>query len=586
MESENSGPMYRYVPAGVSDEKSGMTIYVKYKKNPRRILLKEKSPNHLLFSTPDRDIQINSGGLHCPSNIPPLDNWDEVVYPSPMWPHETVGHGGVDIFMMNYTTFLGSKDRNSPNLREAGRSSKVDQTIMSDSGGYQLMSERLDFVNPLDIVEWYNRNVDVGIVLDVPLGGRYWENAHTEQAEAQAAVTAHMMAGKSTDLELMNVIHGETLKHIAEYRGIVERDDIDRMAMAGMYFNTISKGVYNVLHVLQSGRPYKHWHMLGLSHPKSIYPLMRMAGKGIVKNLTSDGSTYAQEGRYKRMFLWPTIDSKPKWNPIGIEYNIGNNSRHLPCTCPICSSIKYADILSEFDEGLITMALVYHNMYAYVNFTRTMYDIVSTASLKDVTDLIKAQFPANEYDQQKELVSSMGLVDHVAENGLSEVGNYGSIKFYLAAKSNDEGRVETPQGNVESFSMPSLGLDNDSEEVDGETLSPVRYDETGMYIASYYLEEGHPHRRRIEGIHEWMKADPDTWSSKEMAEKDTGSQHNKEKMAKRINVGAQRTHKPGKAPVPHTHVRGVRKKRGTRVTDKVKSLDKELPRWGKRNTSK
>ncbi len=594
---------YVYIPAGVSADKMGITIYVKYKTNPREIVLKSSSTNHIHVSAPDRDLWITSGAVETPPRMPKMDDYDEIVHPSPLWPHKDPGHNEVNAYMMNYTTYMGAKGKRSPSLRKEGKHPNVDQTIFSDSGGYQLLTGRLDFLNPIDIVHWYNDNVDLGMVLDVPMGGTWWEGCIAKQAEAQAMGTEHMMRHKEDRLELINILHGGTIQQYEEYRSIVERDDIHRMSIGGLYFHSLLKSAYNTMCVLLRGQKYKHYHVLGYTHPKEIYPLMRMAAKGLAPLITSDGTNYSLEARMKRMMLWPTIDSKPVHRRIGIEtqgikVNKATGKKLLPCSCPVCTTIKYTDILAEIDGGLTATLLTYHNMFGVINFTQTMNEIVSEASLQDLKDLLRHQFPPTRNKWFSEMIACLEFVDFVAENGIDKAQSFGKSQFFLG-NLRTQGKIVDGKRQIVSYTLPALTSnipfsdeENDLEalninEVDMENrvalvepeeneeqlANPVRYDKYGMYDPSIFIDEKNIKRKRLNRIFDYLLGGPKRWASSNLEELNT-KELTDDNIATSINAGAKGTIRPGKKPKTAFDNRKVRKKRGIVKTEKVEKITK------------
>jgi hypothetical protein len=163
---------YQFVPAGLfGPNHLGLAILVKYKKNPNKVVLRSQDVNHSMFSCPDRDIVLLNN-LHTDAPIIDFD-YDEMINVSPMW---SVGNKPVNQFMTNYTQFIG-KDNKSPNQRMNGNSEHFKgQTIYGDSGGYQIFSKRLDYVNPELLSEWNNRNVDYAMSLDIPTGNLFFSD--------------------------------------------------------------------------------------------------------------------------------------------------------------------------------------------------------------------------------------------------------------------------------------------------------------------------------------------------------------------------------------------------------------------------
>lgn len=419
---------YEYVGAGLFPiSHGGIAIYVKHTTNPPEIRMMEQSTRHAVIRCPDRTLYL-VGEEHYQARFPIDFSFDEVVYPAPFWPR-TGANTGTTNYMMNYVQHIG-KEHNSANARLHGRLPEHNQTLIADSGGFQIQSERFDFISPHKLVDWYNRNVDLGMVLDFPSGGMWWPGLLDKMAAAQNACTDILLKNKRPDLELLNIFHGETFEDVQNFRSIVERPEIDRLAIGGTYYASILHSIHYTAQIMMTGKKYKHYHMLGVSNIRQLYLVMRMASQGVAEYITSDSSTFLQEALNKGYYVWPEVAAPMRYYKIGDKTNRPNSGKILPCSCPVCSALKYSDIFSVFSGNVITFLHMYHNLFAFESMIRGMYDIIRDSSVKELKQLMRRQFSTRSAHLQ-EVLSGLDYVDEVAANGLESGAK--KVAYFLNA---------------------------------------------------------------------------------------------------------------------------------------------------------
>lgn len=406
---------YKYVGAGIfTIGHGGLGCYVKYKSGKNKITILERSARHMWISCPDRELYIVNDLHHAQPFPPPLD-FDEFVSFSPTWPRTGI-NTGVDMYMANYVQYASKADL-SPCARKRGRNDKHNQIIMCDSGGFQVKNEKFNYISPKALIDWYNENVDIGMSLDIPPAGSSWPGMIRRMALAQKRNNEIMLEHKRDDLILMNVLHGETLDDVNLFRSIVETDEIDRVGIGGAYYHTVLQSIDHACRIITSGKSYKHYHLLGVSNIRQLYPIMRMASKGIAPLITSDSSTFLQEAVNRGYFLWGSVDSPPRYHKIGDKTNRPNAFKTLPCNCIVCSTIKYGDIFSVFNGNTLAFLLMLHNLYSFTSYTRAMYDIISDASTKELKHLVRRQLSTRTFGRDESL-AAIDYVDSVAGKGI------------------------------------------------------------------------------------------------------------------------------------------------------------------------
>lgn len=410
---------YSYVPAALNPTNfGGLGLYTRYgKTGVNGIELVEQTPDTTWIKTPDRDLVFVGDTNMEHSWTPSAGTFDDFLNLS-VFHEESAKDFGLDYFMTNFTEFIGPRDRKSPNLRRSGKRPDGTPLIISDSGGFQLLTGKLSYVDPLEAVNWYNRNVDIGIVLDIPPVGANSE-VLMRMAKIQKKNTDLMLKNKAEHLELMNIFHGNTMKERQQFRKVVEDDRIDRLAIGGSYNRSLLLSIYDLMLIAHSGKEYKQYHILGVTNMLQVVGLMRLTEKGLIKHVTSDSSTHIQKAFKKEYLHQAQLTSNIVHLQIGrkhVKPSIGNR---LPCSCPVCARVRYTDVFSMYDGKAVNGVMAWHNMFFYNEYITRMRDIV-TLPIKELTHVMEKQLGSRH--GIKEAVDSLKFIDAVEQLGLKEAG--------------------------------------------------------------------------------------------------------------------------------------------------------------------
>lgn len=460
---------FKLVPAGVYyPAHGGISVYVRYAKNPNKIDLVEIGGNHIFLKCPDRDLFIVSNTHHAVGSRWANGTFDEMYHLS-AFDDMTAADLGVTQYMVNYTQHI-SKPENSHNTRRGDTTSFASKArhIVADSGGFQLGFGRLDYLDPMEIIKWYNDNADIGIVLDIPMHFNDPE-LYQRLGRVQAANTELMMQNKRDSLELMNIFHGNTQDEVSRYREIVERDDITRLAMGGTYYDTQMTAIAKILQQIVTGRKYEQYHMLGVAKLSLVYPLIYMAKKGLAPLITSDASTWLQESVSKGYYYQTHISEPPGFFKMFDKVNSPSPFNTLPCNCPVCSAIKYTDVLSVIGGNVATFLLAYHNMYTYNRIITSMTDIIMNATDKEVREVVSGHFKTR--GGRSESMKLYDLIDSVVDCGYETTRN--KYAFFLNS-------LPSTEAGMKSLFKPTP-LD---PEVDGDALPEMTEEDSRTRIIS------------------------------------------------------------------------------------------------------
>ncbi|QJT70972.1 TGT domain-containing protein [Vibrio phage vB_VcorM_GR7B] len=424
---------YNLVPAGLfSVNHSGMGLYVRYCKNPNRIDVVEMSPRHVYIKCPDRDLYLVSAAHHASHLRPSAGTYDKYVNLSLFHDLNAVDHD-IPYYMVNYTQSLGKEDKSHGNRRLDPRPIGEKQSkIISDSGGFQILMGRTEYIDPLQIIQWYNENVDVGLILDIPTFVNK-DGLLDRLARIQQKNTQIMLDNKRDTLELMNIFHGHTPEDVRKFREITEHPDINRLAFGASYLDTVMSSLGKIAEMMHTGKKYDQYHMLGVANLKQVYPLIYMAKKGFAPEISSDASTWLQESTSKGYYHQEHISEPPGFIKMFDKVNAPSPYNTLPCNCPVCSNIKYTDALSVINGNVTTFLMAHHNMYAYNNVVQAMKGIMAEASLKEIKELVARQFRTRS--GKDEALKSFDFIESISEHGVDS--SYKKFGYYLnSMKSN------------------------------------------------------------------------------------------------------------------------------------------------------
>jgi len=406
---------YSYIPAGIfHPSHGGLGAYVRYHK-PKLggIVVKQMAPGYIWLDTPDRELLLTANTHHKQSVVP--TQFDEFVNLSLSHADSSVDLD-FDMYMTNYTQHKGKKVGNPEIRRTVGRK-EGQPIIVADSGGFQIAVGRETWIDPSDLTQWYNKNVDLGMVLDIPI--RFQDNDLVKRcAYVQKANTDFMLREKSNNLELINIFHGINDADVTAYRDICEVDGVDRLAIGGAYWFGALGAIDRVLFYILNGKKYKHYHILGVMNILHVVLYMRIASKGFAPLITSDSSTHLQNAVTKGYLFQPFISHQFKPIDIGDKENFPAPHNHLPCVCPVCSTIKYADVLRILSGNLAAFLLMTHNMYVTNRYLKGMHSIIQTATTRELKELMGFQFKSRNQFVADETLRGLDFIDLVQQEGL------------------------------------------------------------------------------------------------------------------------------------------------------------------------
>lgn len=408
---------FRWMPAALEyPNMGGLGCYIRYKRYvDKPVGLRLREANRIILECPDRDLFFTRDAHHQWGYRPAEGVWDEYASFS-LFNAQTKVDQDIQFWMLNYTDYITSNE-DSPKLRLRERQ-PYEGYVVADSGGFQLAYGRYEWIDPRRVIEWYNENVDLGMALDIPTYGVENEDDFLTLAKAHRHNLEMMLKLKRPSLEMINIFHGHSRERMNMYRKVVEHPDVDRLALGGTYMGTILGTLdSNFGLMVELKDRYKHFHILGVWNLLQLIALMRFSSHDVVKLITSDSSTPLQNANAKRYAYQPVIDEKWQMRDLGF---IGtttqvNHNLTLPCSCPVCSAVKYTDVFSVLGGALLTHILAHHNIFQMNNYVKVMQPLVAELSIKELTELMTAQLGSRRGIQEAKL--GLMLADEIAEVG-------------------------------------------------------------------------------------------------------------------------------------------------------------------------
>ena len=185
----------------------------------------EEDKNVILLTFPDRELLL----VWRPIDYPDSSVWDGYIDLSP-YEDGTAGRKIVDSVLLsahNATDKNTRKEmavtRPGSNIYDRSTYNHSGLEIIGDSGGAQLTSGKTHWVDPHEVIQWYNRGVDVGMALDIP--PREVDQIHRKVIKAAALAQKKSnkiyQSERAPELKLLNVLHGFDLEQTRMFMDIV-----------------------------------------------------------------------------------------------------------------------------------------------------------------------------------------------------------------------------------------------------------------------------------------------------------------------------------------------------------------------------
>ncbi len=389
----------------------GYAVYVKYKGGtPNKIIVKDQTTSYIWLICPDRELVIVKNNQELGAFYPSGDSFDEVVDLNMF--NDAVCKGlDIEYVMTNY-----AHSPNTKNSRIIATTPPEDRIqFLSDSGGLQLARGLKNSIHPMDLANFYNDNVDGGMVLDLPL--HFSDPIICRKAAEIQRLNTECMLKHSKGVELINIFHGQSKEERALFRSIAEDKRVPRVALAGIAHHMPITGTNAIVEAIEGKFRYKQYHVLGVYTAPYIPLLVKIANAGDNPvHITSDSTSHLQSAVNKAYHFQFDIFHNMKRIPIGTRGAVINTSRHLPCQCKVCTTLKYMDVLGFIDSSKVSEILAIHNAYEMTRYARQLQEICRTTSATEFNKIVAMQLKGNP--EVKEVKGALEFIDIYAKHGL------------------------------------------------------------------------------------------------------------------------------------------------------------------------
>lgn len=406
----------RYAPIGA---------WVKYRKGPNEVKLLDIGPRHAHISCPDRELMLTRDALVTggPRNFA-TEGWHEFV---PFgWCNSPTKEHYPPQFMINYVAHV--QGLQSPRMRAPGAVRADGRRIMSDSGGFQLGSGVVQWVNPVTLAEWYIDNVDEGMALDIPTGWYDSTPLADRAARVQAMNSRVMQKILPPEFPLFEAVHGRRIEDMLRYNKISAKGiKTDRVAIGSNNRIGLVPALYRFANLVLDKRfpRYQQYHMLGVYNIALLCPLIRFAALLRKKNvhqctITTDATTAVQSGVNRTFHLqrvhYKAAERLKYLRIVGLSHP--NPHRTIACSCPVCSTLRYADILAHVDSAIVAHAMISHNAIEIERWVNMMTAYAGTLDREEYAEL-SAKACESSADKNA-AVHALNFVEDIFEHGIKE----------------------------------------------------------------------------------------------------------------------------------------------------------------------
>jgi hypothetical protein len=354
---------FEYCPAAITARTPNLFYGVKYENNKDKPYLWKRTRFNGLTKhwAPDRTIYW--GSVSSRQNCLGTDEYDVFFTISPSTHPQVLSNAGFNYAMASpHHVSKESETRRNKHVK-----------LFCDSGGFQLISGALDWVDMDELVDTYNRTIDYGIGMDIPVPGPLQPKYLQRMCEVMLKNNKYLRSKADPRVEIYDVSHGNTLTLRSKFLERVlqqkKKDKIEGggLAVGGIGQNwvdggqaqTIVNGTVNLVYVLTKAKDaYERFHVLGTTGPyfQFIYHLI-LAGLNKIQ-ITADSTSYIMPSTYNLI----VTNKWPEHSLLSTELPKVDVSYTMPCNCPLCHHIKYT---KEYHLSYMSNAI--HGLYVMAN---------------------------------------------------------------------------------------------------------------------------------------------------------------------------------------------------------------------------
>ena len=219
--------------------------------------------------------------------------------------------------------------------------------VIADSGGFQLVTNKTDFIDPVELAKSYNSVATLGMDLDIPPRIGIPNEQIVALAKIQNANYERISEHLNSKVHMVTVLHGRSLDERKMWMDVIGREDSKFISVAGllrMYTTDIPLELLCIEQLLLTVSRYKktkYIHCLGSTSTMASFVYALLDHLGIVKNIGGDSVSHVLNIASGQLFsLYP-------WDNIKVPKNF--HTTVLPsCSCPICTTLHDYRLLNGY----------------------------------------------------------------------------------------------------------------------------------------------------------------------------------------------------------------------------------------------
>jgi queuine/archaeosine tRNA-ribosyltransferase len=340
-----------YVPAGCEQyTRSSATLYISNKPNEKE--------------TTEFGLKIKRWKTHEKTVLSLVNssrgtNWVDLDYDIsiPMFNATFLQSLGISLILANPEVGIYNKDP----FHNLGIQSIV------DSGGFQMLRQGTDFVNPDEVIERYNKNADIGMPLDLPTIASVEDAYFDCISHLIRANDEYISKRLNKGIDLALISHGSSVARRKARLDVLDRK-ASVVAIAGLGTAQLPgvdkdlSAVENLMYVVSRyHKTTKYFHVLGITSKLYLFLYGILDASGYVQNIGGDSVSHRLDsltGNYLTFDFQTLALAK---NPT---YKLSPS-----CSCPVCFGIDDMRVIQE------PRILETHNLWVRVKQTEFLRNL-------------------------------------------------------------------------------------------------------------------------------------------------------------------------------------------------------------------
>ena len=314
-----------------------------------------------------------------------------------------------------------------PDFREHYKIPREGFNLVGDSGGFQQMTLGGE-CNPRRVIEWQEKNCDIALPYDKPLGLDD-EKATIMDKQEFTADNAYFMIANATNPNVKKyaVFHGRNFEELDNmfslYKENGDLSKFDGYAIGSLV--PVAGNVPLITRILtifieklrSEGCNPKPIHIFGLSS-RNMIPIFAYLSRVYDIDITFDSNSFCNND-LRGDFIINFEQNKSVFLDNRNSIKNKRKIKRIPCACPVCKN----QLIDEYDVGdhRKMRYVLMHNLYQIINYTAIFRSLMDDkeAYFKYVKDM-------------SEVCEALSFIDRVRTRGLEKVltqDNYGNKTF-------------------------------------------------------------------------------------------------------------------------------------------------------------